>query len=76
MYTFISIEVQFTRLVSIRPFVTLVVIFTNNMVGAPSLLQPALYKFMYYVKNIFLYSIFMYLYLNLYSSYHLIRIGN
>ena len=68
MYIFILIEVQSTRLVSIRPFLTLVVISTTNMVGAPSISQPDLDTFMYYV----FYSIFMYLYLNLYSSYHLI----
>ena len=72
MYIFILIEVQSTRLVSIRPFLTLVLIFTTNTVGAPSISQPDLDTFMYYV----FYSIFMYLYLNLYSSYHLIRIGN
>ena len=53
MYTLILIEVQFTRLVSIRSFVTLVVIFTTNMVGSPSLSQPDLDTFMYYVKNKF-----------------------
>ena len=53
MYIFILIEVQSTRLVSIRPFLTLVVIFTTNMVGAPSLTQPDIYTFMYYVKNLF-----------------------
>ena len=53
MYIFILIEVQSTRLVSIRPFLTLVVIFTTNMVGAPSISQPDLDTFMYYVKNKF-----------------------
>ena len=58
MYIFILIEVQSTRLVSIRPFLTLVVIFTTNMVGAPSISQPDLDTFMYYV----FYSILQYFY--------------
>ena len=58
MYIFILIEVQSTRLVSIRPFLTLVVIFTTNMVGAPSISQPDLDTFMYYV----FYSILEYFY--------------
>ena len=59
MYIFILIEVQSTRFVSIRPFLTLVVIFTTNMVGAPSISQPDLDTFMYYV----FYSILQYFYL-------------
>ena len=58
MYIFILIEVQSTRLVSIRPFLTLVLIFTTNMVGAPSISQPDLDTFMYYV----FYSILQYFY--------------
>ena len=58
MYIFILIEVQSTRLVSIRPFLTLVVISTTNMVGAPSISQPDLDTFMYYV----FYSILQYFY--------------
>ena len=58
MYIFILIEVQSTRLVSIRPFLTLVVIFTTNMVGASSISQPDLDTFMYYV----FYSILQYFY--------------